>query len=557
MKKSLKKIFIIFISFFIFTLTASAENDYFDFVFENSKEKILNEEKEYIRMTDNNYDYQDGYVTSHITLRPNPKTEDEAVLITALSYYDSTGKEITKKELENTIVLSLKSNDKDLYALVIKPNDACIEQENLNLDNFSLNNVLETLDETCQTTLFRLVRMNEKLEEKAYVDINIGENTSGSIFIGELILQEVGKILGYDTITINDDKISIFTLTGGVIEVDKSFTSATRVEMTEIADLKKYYPEIGLEFENIEKLITDIQPLFQTENEEELIKLLAEMTPRTIPVSVDFNNKYKITSGLEFNTNIDERPSENYPLNIMLGNEEESQLFFSAAGVLTLTDNENNLIWEKQSSDYMAYLNTHIINNYIVTIGVNIKIPEDIIMTGEVNESNLKINTDILIFDYNGNLLQKISDNSVHLGLFPTKKGFITANIGINSLLDLDLTSSNKVYIMNNRIESKVEGKGSIKVDKASQPGEEITLDIKPEKGYEVGTIQVIDYNGNVIEVKSNKFIMPSSDVTILTTFVVANPNTKAISIISIIILCITCGIIAIKYQKKIKWIKG
>ena len=49
--------------------------------------------------------------------------------------------------------------------------------------------------------------------------------------------------------------------------------------------------------------------------------------------------------------------------------------------------------------------------------------------------------------------------------------------------------------------------------------GETVKLDVKPDAGYLLGTITIKDANDNNIELKGSEFVMPSSAVTINTTF--------------------------------------
>ncbi len=89
-------------------------------------------------------------------------------------------------------------------------------------------------------------------------------------------------------------------------------------------------------------------------------------------------------------------------------------------------------------------------------------------------------------------------------------------------------------------------------------PNEEVSLEVKPDEGYELGEIKIVDSNGNVISTKESKFIMPGDDVTIEAVFVekkieevVINPETRAINIISIILIILVTLGIALIYKKK------
>lgn len=61
---------------------------------------------------------------------------------------------------------------------------------------------------------------------------------------------------------------------------------------------------------------------------------------------------------------------------------------------------------------------------------------------------------------------------------------------------------------------------GNVEVSKnTAVKGDEITLTLVPNEGYEVGTIKVVDANNNEVAVTNGKFIMPDSNVTVTVTF--------------------------------------
>ena len=84
-------------------------------------------------------------------------------------------------------------------------------------------------------------------------------------------------------------------------------------------------------------------------------------------------------------------------------------------------------------------------------------------------------------------------------------------------------------------INKETEGEGTVEVNlDNAKAGEEITIEAKAAPGYRIDKIIVTDKDGNVIEVSGNKFVMPSSDVTVKVIFTnspLVNPKTGAISI--------------------------
>lgn len=107
-------------------------------------------------------------------------------------------------------------------------------------------------------------------------------------------------------------------------------------------------------------------------------------------------------------------------------------------------------------------------------------------------------------------------------------------------------------------IDKKIDGNGTIEVIEQSKSGDKITYKITPKDGYKLDKIVIKDSNGNIIEVKDNEFIMPSSNVSIEAIFVVDNPNTSTNIYISISILLLIIGILTIKkYKTKIDFINN
>ncbi len=67
---------------------------------------------------------------------------------------------------------------------------------------------------------------------------------------------------------------------------------------------------------------------------------------------------------------------------------------------------------------------------------------------------------------------------------------------------------------------------GSIVADKTeAAAGDEVTLTITPDAGYELDVLTVQDAAGNPVTVNDNKFTMPASNVTVSATFRQASPT--------------------------------
>jgi len=98
------------------------------------------------------------------------------------------------------------------------------------------------------------------------------------------------------------------------------------------------------------------------------------------------------------------------------------------------------------------------------------------------------------------------------------KAGLISKKIGENYVVGKE----------NNINLEKVTIHGEIKVDKTKAiAGEIVGITTTADEGYELKTINVVDKNGNEIEVKDNKFTMPNNEVTIKVEFIKIETTTK------------------------------
>ena len=97
---------------------------------------------------------------------------------------------------------------------------------------------------------------------------------------------------------------------------------------------------------------------------------------------------------------------------------------------------------------------------------------------------------------------------------------------------------------------------GTIKLDKdVYNYGDLVKFDIVADDGFELKGVNVVDSLGKSVEVSSNSFKMPDSDVTIEPIFVLAgvldNPNTSDYIIISILALVVIFTLGSLFYKKK------
>lgn len=219
---------------------------------------------------------------------------------------------------------------------------------------------------------------------------------------------------------------------------------------------------------------------------------------------------------------------------------------YDSIGVVTLQDSEGTELWTKEYTEYKEFINTLLINDYIVTIGI--KDLEDLAPC------------DIVVIDLEGNIVQTIENENSFYYLVQTTRGIMVANYreeangGNDGTSNIDtVTFSTEVYQFRYDILTKIEGKGNVEVIESELPGKDITFKVTPEEGYVLEAVKVTDANGNVITFTDYTFTMPSSDVTIEVTFIKEekNPETSDLIIISCLAIIVSGTILTYLNIKK------
>lgn len=515
-----------------------------------------------IGISDNNYEFKDTYVTGKLTA----KIKDSSIVVYSyLTQYNQSGEVLNILTLNDSIVFSIKSYKDYLYA-------------------FTMTNKTTTTTPSgprggsTTTTYYEILKIDENMNILNRIDltekITIAEDYDSESFF---LISFLPKIIGYDNMNIVDEKIVLLYGTTDFIITDLDLTESSLVEYDD-TNLTKYFPNLG-RVNEYKKVIEE------SDNEPSISAYL----------STDSNEQYIVSSGIYVEHDEIEKASDDYGLfttEKTTTDGETKEMYNGINGIIELFDNNGQTIWKKETTDYMAYLDSHLIGNYIVTIGVNILLPED---TTNLEIYNMRFNTDIIVYDLNGNIIQKIADGSFYLGLFPTEKGFITTDIkqlndylglleesnsnsnsgkGIASVADkllpadakelvketttqeMLIKTNNHVYFLLNNIETKVIGKGNIVANEQSLAGETVVFTVTPEEGHVLGVVKVTDSNGNTIIFTDYTFTMPRADVTIEAVFLPDNPDTTDIAIVSIITIFIIGLAIFISQRKKQTWIK-
>lgn len=200
-----------------------------------------------------------------------------------------------------------------------------------------------------------------------------------------------------------------------------------------------------------------------------------------------------------------------------------------SSSLITILDSNGEVLKQITNQDLTSFNDVTIINNKIITL----------------TEDNL--NTYLYIYDIEGNYLDKITiSNSLHNHLYK-----------INSSLYLINNNQINIYHYDYHIYSDNNLYGQINVLDTQIPYQEVTIDIKPNSGYQVSNIIVKDSKGNNIPLVNRTFTMPEEDVNIIVEYntEIINPDTVdkiTLFIFGFIALCILIHYIFHKYE----WLK-
>lgn len=114
----------------------------------------------------------------------------------------------------------------------------------------------------------------------------------------------------------------------------------------------------------------------------------------------------------------------------------------------------------------------------------------------------------------------KVIDKTTQTKIEATNNSFIMPDGDVSVEVEFIL-DPNKEYSVNVNQTSN----GTINVNPSAKFGQEISIDVAPEKGYRLENLSVIDDNNNVVPITDNKFIMPHANVEINATFVLEDYN--------------------------------
>lgn len=480
--KKIKNLVILILFLFLSITIVQAENDIFKYAWE--KELIDNQDFEYVLMTTKEK-FKNGYFIS---------TFGE------MKYYDTKGKILAQKEIENSAVLSAKEVDDYLYAFLISG----------------------------ETQEFKLVKMDQDLN---IIKEAIIENETGDMFIS-LYLSAV-KYAGYNFISTVNDEITIAGSEGGdlaLLHYDKDLNYKSKDVLTRYNyELAEPYYEFIVEF--------------MKENEN------AETAPEVISLLSDSINSKRIYNG----ANTSQCP------NMYLDLSESAAEPCHLTSVLKLEES-GSIIFNKEYDDYLAIINSKIVGKYIIALGINNI--EDITQLQVNSELDLlnELQSEVLVIDMEGNIIQRIkNDSQKYVSIVPSETGFIVNKFNLIPTDDnsnYTITMGVEAFDILHEVQTKVTGKGTITVVNTSVAGESVTYVVTPENGYVLGKVIITDEAGNIIETTENTFTMPTSSVTIEAIFEPANPETEDITIMSLAIILLFGSILTLVNYRRLRNIR-
>jgi len=349
------------------------------------------------------------------------------------------------------------------------------------------------------------------------------------------------------------DKVVLVDYNGKVTVFSKDLKNKTTHQITE-AEIKKYFPDMSI-----------------------ISYVMGTTTPRNYIIGGDHKDGYYVLlrSIVIDNCQPSTPPTPGKYLE-QPNNEPSVECMNFKMG---LYDDKHNLKWEKEYDLDGIPQEARFANDYIIVVLTGV---EKDSKTGKYYQ---KQGNKIVVYDMKGNKVQEINSDLGFNYITPTTKGFIVtqnscfgmikgmifesipvpheqlrspleAIIGdkLNPEKGSSCESNHQVYSLELKIETKVtKGKGTVTAVKSSKPGEPVTFTVTPAEGYVLGEVRVTDANGKTIVFKQNTFTMPNADVMIEAVFLPANPETKDIAIISILLISVISGGLFALYRKRLK----
>lgn len=215
--------------------------------------------------------------------------------------------------------------------------------------------------------------------------------------------------------------------------------------------------------------------------------------------------------------------------NILIGYKEKENM--EKVAILSMIDKETKIEEIKEYTNYNSFKEIEIVNDKFIVLAT-------------------KHEEDYLVIINALGTIEKEEKLEI-----PVDKMF---KIGNQLVIKSRNTNNLLFYEYNLNIKINTSPYGTIEVPESALPYENVSVEIKPNAGYEIDTILIKDQQGQVLSVTNTKeFTMPENDVTISVTYKEEVKNPETIDIIRITFF-VFLGIIGILYicKRKLHWLK-
>lgn len=214
-------------------------------------------------------------------------------------------------------------------------------------------------------------------------------------------------------------------------------------------------------------------------------------------------------------------------------------------GTLTILDSNGETINKIENSDYEIFRDVELISDKIIIM------------------AHKGYNSYLLIYNINGTLEETIDTTHyvdeyllVNYELFKENNELTIFSYELTKVREIYKTFM--VYDFDYSVITTENVLGTVNVTSQAKANDLVTMEITPNSGYEIDTIEVIDSYGNPITMSDTySFIMPDSDVYITINYKVKVDNPETADIITIIgISAIIAMILGFGITGKLKWLK-
>lgn len=214
-------------------------------------------------------------------------------------------------------------------------------------------------------------------------------------------------------------------------------------------------------------------------------------------------------------------------------------------GNITILDSNGEVVSKIETDEYYSFKDVELISDKIIVI------------------TNDNPNSYLLVYNTNGTLEEKID-------ITHDVEGFQMEVIKLfkdNSKLTIFSQEYSKarlryktfmVYNFDYSVITNENVLGTVNVPTNAKTNELVTIEITPNSGYEIESVEVVDSLGNPITLSDTySFIMPDSDVYVTVNYKIKVDNPETVDIVTIIgISAIIALFLGFKITGKLRWLK-